>query len=68
VISGYEATRRIREAVGYGIPIIALTAKAMKGDREKMLSSGFDDYLSKPVHPEVLIEKVEEWLARMYQK
>jgi len=40
----------------------------MKGDREKMLSSGFDDYLSKPVHPEVLIEKVEEWLARMYQK
>jgi len=65
VLSGYEATKQIKETRGLkGIPIIALTARAMKGDREKMRAAGFDDYLSKPVHPDGLIGRVEEWLGR----
>lgn len=65
VLSGYEATKRIKESEDLrGIPVIALTARAMKGDREKILAAGFDDYLSKPVHPDDLVSKVEEWLGK----
>jgi len=63
VLNGYEAAKLIRESCG-GAVIIALTARAMKGDREKILESGFDDYLSKPVHPDELIAKVDEWMAK----
>ncbi len=63
-MDGYEAAKRIREIDELqNIPIIALTARAMKGDRERILSGGFDDYLSKPVHPDALVKKVMEWLA-----
>ncbi|MEW5816096.1 MAG: response regulator [Spirochaetota bacterium] len=44
------------------MPIIALTAHAMKGEREKTLSTGMDDYLSKPVDPVRMILCIEEWL------
>jgi CheY-like chemotaxis protein len=43
------------------IPVIALTARAMRGDRETIIASGCDDYISKPIDPDILIEKIEQW-------
>lgn len=66
-MDGYEATRQIRkDASGRrnsNIPIIAMTANAMKGDREKCLESGMNDYLTKPVDTEELAGKLSEWLG-----
>jgi CheY-like chemotaxis protein len=65
-MDGLEATRRIR-AMEVGshtrVPIIALTAHAMAGTRERLIAAGMDDYLSKPVRPRELIEAVEHWLS-----
>ncbi|GGR88945.1 hypothetical protein GCM10010252_29770 [Streptomyces aureoverticillatus] len=62
-IDGYEITRRIREMPqGARLPIIALTAKAMKGDREKAVESGVTDYLTKPVDLDALLTVMERWL------
>lgn len=66
-IDGLEATRRIREAekeTGKHIPIIAMTALAMTGDRERCLGAGMDDYLSKPVQQESLVEMLTRFLTR----
>ena len=63
-MDGFEATRQIRaglEGVDARVPIIALTANAMKGDKERCLASGMDDYLSKPISPEALAEKMIRW-------
>ena len=63
-LDGLEATRRwrAREAKQGGhVPIVALTAHALKGDREICLAAGMDDYLSKPVHPEALASVIERW-------
>ncbi|MCP5019318.1 MAG: response regulator [Ketobacter sp.] len=64
VMDGYEATRAIREHLkGQALPIIAVTANAMDGDREKCLAAGMDDYLAKPLRKEGLQEVVERWLS-----
>jgi CheY-like chemotaxis protein len=65
-LDGYEATRRIRKgAAGEAarkVPIIALTANALSGDRERCLESGMDDYLVKPINPDELREKLQRVL------
>ena len=66
-MDGYEATARIREqqrSTDSHIPIIALTANAMPGDREKCLAVGMDDYVHKPVQPETLMAVLQKWLGR----
>jgi two-component system, cell cycle response regulator DivK len=65
IIDGWEATRQLKAAAEtQGIPIIALTAHAMVGDREKALAAGCDDYDVKPIELERLLGKIEALLAR----
>ena len=64
-MDGYETMRRIRNNPKFRLlPIIALTAKAMKGDREKCLEAGASDYVAKPVNTEQLLSLVRMWLHR----
>ena len=66
VMNGYSATRAIRkretEEGNRHLPIVAMTADALGGDREKCLQAGMDDYLAKPVNPMDLLAKVDQWL------
>jgi len=68
VMDGFEATRRIRddefERERGHTPIVALTADALAGDRERCLESGMDDYMTKPVSSAMLAAAVERWTGR----
>jgi len=67
-MDGYKATAIIRDPTSqvrdHAIPIVAMTAHAMKGDREKCLAAGMDDYIAKPIQPGVLDEALKRWLSK----
>ncbi|WP_432286519.1 response regulator [Aminobacter sp. BA135] len=63
-MNGLEATSEIRKlerGTGMRVPIIGVTAHALKGDKERCLEAGMDDYLPKPISPRALLEKIERW-------
>lgn len=66
-LDGFAATAKIRSGslpgIKADIPIIAMTANAMRGDREQCIEAGMDDYISKPVQPKELLEKINQWLS-----
>jgi CheY-like chemotaxis protein len=61
---GYEATAELRASamLNQAVPVIAMTANAMQGDEEKCYAAGMSDYLTKPVNPSILAEKIIKWL------
>jgi len=64
IMDGYEATEILRKTYSNSeLPIIAMTANALKGDRELSIKSGMNDYISKPIDPEVLFETLVKWLS-----
>ncbi len=67
-VDGYEASRQIRASasavLNHQIPIIAMTAHAMQGDRMKCLEAGMSDYLTKPISPQALYEVLDRWLPK----
>jgi CheY-like chemotaxis protein len=64
-MDGYETIRAIRQNPRFrALPIIAVTAKAMKGDREKSIAAGASDYITKPVDIDQLVSLMRVWLYR----
>lgn len=71
VMDGFEAARQITRMKSEGtlrrdLPVIALTANAMKGDRQRCLDAGMDDYITKPVRKKELMDKIFYWIKREY--
>lgn len=65
IMDGYEtAWRIVQDPLFDGVPIVALTARAMQGDADRTLQAGCDDYLSKPVRRQDFLDKVAEWLGK----
>ena len=68
-LDGFEATKRIRGIDRYAdIPIIAMTANAMQGDKEKSISAGMDDHISKPIDPKILYAALLKWIKPQKRK
>jgi len=68
VMDGYEAMKNIREDETIkNIPIIAVTAKAMKEDRNKCLDAGADDYITKPIDSEKLLSMIKIWTQKKHR-
>jgi CheY-like chemotaxis protein len=66
VMNGHQATRMIRQkeqGQGHRVPVIGVTAHALESDRELCLDAGMDDYMSKPISPELLEDKIRQWLG-----
>jgi CheY-like chemotaxis protein len=64
-MDGYEVTRAIRQMPRHqSLPVIAVTAKAMKGDREKCLEAGANDYIAKPADTDQLLALLRAWVLR----
>lgn len=64
VLDGYQATEILRKTYsGSELPIIAMTANALRGDRERSIAAGMNDYISKPIDPKRLFETLEKWLS-----
>jgi two-component system sensor histidine kinase/response regulator len=63
-MDGLEATRAIRVKGFDSIPIIAMTAHVMKGDRQRCFEVGMDDYISKPIKREIVFEVLEKWVFK----
>jgi CheY-like chemotaxis protein len=65
-LDGYEATQQIRAGRAgkshLGVPIIAMTANTMKGDKETCFAAGMSDYIGKPIDPSILEERMHHWL------
>ena len=67
-MDGLDATREIRRLPGYAkVPIIAVTGNAMQEDRELCLQAGMNDYLAKPINPDLLFAKLYKWLTAAQQ-
>jgi len=67
VMDGYEATRILRQNQAHQkLPIIAMTAHAMKGEREKCLAAGLNDYISKPIEMEQLVSILAQWIPPVH--
>jgi CheY-like chemotaxis protein len=64
-LDGFGVARRLKvEPTMVGVPLIAVTASAMVGDRDKVIAAGFDGYISKPITPETFVTEVETYLNR----
>ncbi|RJR36856.1 MAG: response regulator [Deltaproteobacteria bacterium] len=64
-VDGYEVARQLkRDPMLHRIPLLAVTALAMVGDREKVLSAGFDGYIDKPIVPEKFVKQIEAFMER----
>jgi len=67
-MDGYATTAAVRAMPQFAqLPIIAVTAKAMQGDREKSLASGANDYVTKPVDADDLLDTMQKWLGEKWQ-
>jgi CheY-like chemotaxis protein len=68
-MDGFEATSEIRRRERHGhVPIIAMTANAMSGDRERCLAAGMDDYIAKPIKRDILEATLNKWVVRKMQE
>ena len=64
-VDGWECTRRLKaDAATQNVPIVALTAHAMRGDKERAIEAGCDGYLTKPISPKQLVEEVKRFLQK----
>jgi len=72
VMDGYEATAQIRDpasaVLDHDIPIIAMTAHSMQGDRDRCIEAGMNDYIAKPITPKTLGEIVQKWHSALAEK